>query len=329
MGETTIGRTRISKSRNGCGECRRKRSKCDEHHPTCWNCARRKVECPGYTRELKWSTKHERFRTPRARVATTRQTALPLCQEYEPAIQATDIKVPTQAHADEDANTKSPTLSERQSDASHDSHAGSSDDLGIRDEGTETTPSSVGEPYTSGSELHLESRQHNDNQHYDEELEYSDQVIRSPSTKNGLVNSPGIRQYLATWNESLPTNRYRSVDRLFSHYFDNICRVMSCFDSTTNPYRTEIPSILHSSPYIFNCMMGMAAAHMANFDKEMAVTAISYQTEAMESLKLHMNCLLPLRNFQETNPHNSTYETLLGAIMLGLTSVRLRCRRCY
>ncbi|KAF2031237.1 hypothetical protein EK21DRAFT_88170 [Setomelanomma holmii] len=50
-----------TKSRNGCGRCKLKRLKCDETAPSCLQCKKRNVACPGYEKTLKWSTKYEVF----------------------------------------------------------------------------------------------------------------------------------------------------------------------------------------------------------------------------------------------------------------------------
>ncbi|KAF7192522.1 Beauvericin cluster-specific repressor BEA4 [Pseudocercospora fuligena] len=365
MGEPTTGRPKISKSRNGCGECKRKRMKCDEHLPTCWNCAHRKVECPGYTRELKWSTKYEKFKTPRSRAksAATRRTASPLRQEFQQVIQAigsrrstlvslSDEETPsatggnihvankfhltTNRPADDEVVTETPRQERRRSSSS--SHASDCAQKAQADDAPLNSGSDHGQDTIAlnptfqhdlpDSQLREASEPHDicgpDSQHLDADQDLmrdseddDEEVGRSPSFESALVSSPGLQQYLALWNEFAPSSDDRAVDRLVPHYFETICRVMSCFDSTTNPYRTDIPGVLHSSPYIFNCMMGMAAAHMANYEKDMAVTAISYQTEAMQSLQLQMSGLLPLSSI---NGGGTTYQTLLGTIMLGMTS---------
>lgn len=38
----------------GCHTCRRRRVKCDEVHPTCERCAKAKIKCEGYARDLKF-----------------------------------------------------------------------------------------------------------------------------------------------------------------------------------------------------------------------------------------------------------------------------------
>ncbi|KAL5118378.1 hypothetical protein ACEQ8H_003727 [Pleosporales sp. CAS-2024a] len=54
-------KTKKTKSRNGCGRCKLKRLKCDETAPSCLQCNKRNVACPGYEKTLKWSTKYEVF----------------------------------------------------------------------------------------------------------------------------------------------------------------------------------------------------------------------------------------------------------------------------
>ncbi|EME78839.1 uncharacterized protein MYCFIDRAFT_43729 [Pseudocercospora fijiensis CIRAD86] len=356
-------RAKISKSRNGCGECKRKRMKCDEHLPSCWNCAHRKVECPGYTRELKWSTKYEKFKTPRPRTksaAAAERTSSLLRQQFQEVIQAIGSRRATlgslsdeespgarNAHecylgpstlSDDEALVKTPWVERRPSSSSsradtNPQDAGAEDALLNCSSGYDQHSIALHSPIQHDmpesqlcepSQAHATSRQGDrqlaDDQDVMQDSDYDDddeEAFRSPSFESALVSSPGLQQYLSLWNDFVPSSEDRAVDRLFPHYFETVCRVMSCFDSTQNPYRTDIPDALHSSPYVFNCMMGMAAAHMANYDKEMALTAISYQTEAMESLQLQMSGLLP---FDSVNGGATTYQTLLGTIMLGMTS---------
>ncbi|KAH8804746.1 fungal-specific transcription factor domain-containing protein [Xylogone sp. PMI_703] len=51
---------RAPKSRSGCLRCKAKRLKCDETKPSCYQCSRKQVTCPGYaSKPLVWSTKYE------------------------------------------------------------------------------------------------------------------------------------------------------------------------------------------------------------------------------------------------------------------------------
>jgi hypothetical protein len=49
-------KTKKTKSRSGCKMCKQKRLKCDEAKPFCNQCVRRGRTCPGYRREIRWST---------------------------------------------------------------------------------------------------------------------------------------------------------------------------------------------------------------------------------------------------------------------------------
>ncbi|KAF4551715.1 Fungal specific transcription factor domain-containing protein 26 [Elsinoe fawcettii] len=48
VGNDGVAKPKQTKSRTGCQACKDKRLKCDEKKPTCDNCKRRNVPCPGY-----------------------------------------------------------------------------------------------------------------------------------------------------------------------------------------------------------------------------------------------------------------------------------------
>jgi hypothetical protein len=50
-----VERRFFSRSRTGCGTCRKRKKKCDEAKPTCGNCIRGNFACAGYTKEIPWS----------------------------------------------------------------------------------------------------------------------------------------------------------------------------------------------------------------------------------------------------------------------------------
>ncbi|RAH65207.1 Zn(II)2Cys6 transcription factor [Aspergillus aculeatinus CBS 121060] len=58
--KTSNPRKRV-KSRAGCRTCKQRRLKCDEKLPSCSRCEKRGLSCPGYTRNVKWSDKYERW----------------------------------------------------------------------------------------------------------------------------------------------------------------------------------------------------------------------------------------------------------------------------
>ncbi|KAF0317825.1 C6 finger domain-containing protein [Colletotrichum asianum] len=44
----------VTRSRDGCANCKRRKRKCDEARPECGPCIRRGLECEGYTKPLRW-----------------------------------------------------------------------------------------------------------------------------------------------------------------------------------------------------------------------------------------------------------------------------------
>lgn len=45
-----------TKSRSGCLTCKKKRLKCDEQKPFCYNCIKKQIQCGGYATNFKWKT---------------------------------------------------------------------------------------------------------------------------------------------------------------------------------------------------------------------------------------------------------------------------------
>ncbi|CAH6718670.1 hypothetical protein CLIB1444_01S11936 [[Candida] jaroonii] len=45
---------KLTKSRNGCLTCKKKRLKCDETKPACLKCLKKNIECGGYATKFKW-----------------------------------------------------------------------------------------------------------------------------------------------------------------------------------------------------------------------------------------------------------------------------------
>ena len=326
--------------------------KCDEGKPTCQNCAYRKVECPGYARDLKWSTKYERFK-PTKQKPSPRRPASPLQSQFQQVLRAisgpTVIEVAKTAAATPspskqlDCNVATEYAKSPEDDDDHLTTVSSPRDeqnMGVNDprSPSHTIESSVREHTTANHDESticvdndLDDNAHPDpvsDQHHshDEEEEEEEEVLDYTETE--VVNSSGYT-FTLDWTQAFaPTVGLRygdeSSEKLLKHYFDAACRIMSCYDSKTNPYRTTIPNLQMSSTHIRACMMGMSASHMANFVNEMKVTAMRYQTEAVEEIA----SLLPVQS-----PHRrssvgsaSTYEMLLGTIMLGMTSVsELNC----
>ncbi|EDK38608.2 hypothetical protein PGUG_02706 [Meyerozyma guilliermondii ATCC 6260] len=51
---------KVTKSRNGCITCKKRRIKCDETKPRCNNCVQKAIDCGGYATNFKWRSLNEK-----------------------------------------------------------------------------------------------------------------------------------------------------------------------------------------------------------------------------------------------------------------------------
>lgn len=310
---------KILKSRSGCGECRKKRMKCDETKPTCKNCAYRKKTCPGYVRNLKWSTKYEKFRPSKRHGNRSGESAIHASQDIDHSLKTMMIPPASVGNGSEASGTgqevSDPSGISRLVCSHHISGHGPQQEPLARRSIVRKVRSS----------LQDQSDILSDDQHHgavvsdlgavlDESLEAIEEAAATASDTSvaGASNAIVPRQLTMVYE-------HEADSRLEKYYYDTACRIMSCYDSVTNPYRTVIPILCSPSSALRNCMMGMSAAHMAVFATDMAEVAITYQMEAFKQMSSSLPGFRALDNGPP--PHASTYETLLGTIMLGMTSV--------
>lgn len=107
---------------------------------------------------------------------------------------------------------------------------------------------------------------------------------------------------------------------LLSHYYSDICQVVSSFDSSQNPYRSIISAMIRDSPVIFNCVMTMSASHLSQLGNN-GSAHLTFQTEAISHIA---------KGIAEIGSGSKTRDDLLLGIMtLGMTAVRKKLRYCY
>ncbi|KAI5363365.1 putative zn(2)-C6 fungal-type DNA-binding domain, fungal transcription factor [Septoria linicola] len=317
---------KVLKSRSGCGECRKKRMKCDESKPTCKNCAYRKKKCPGYLRDLKWSTKYERFRSSEQNSGVSGDLISPSSRGPNEALQTTATTaagVTSGGDAEETvqqrlnvpvgevgvilrtAEGRGTAFAEHQV-SSVAAHTRRTTRLCIAEGGTSSPPASSADlAFQRATCLTREAL-------LDESARrLCDVAAASDSTMQQVY-------YMTVPRKTAVKLEHEAASRLEKYYYDTACRIMSCYDSVTNPYRTVIPVLCSPSSALRNCMMGMSAAHMAVFAKDMAEVAIAYQMEAFKQMSSNLPGSRAIDKCLTTS--TSTYEKLLGTIMLGMTS---------
>ncbi|KAK5037031.1 hypothetical protein LTR13_004836 [Exophiala sideris] len=99
---------------------------------------------------------------------------------------------------------------------------------------------------------------------------------------------------------------------LVGYYFNNVCPVISCFDSPTNIFRRELPSLMRGSETISLCIQAIATARLSQYESSRIEAKIPLRNRALKSLSTDIGRLT------ETGAHVD--ETLiLASVMLGMS----------
>lgn len=137
------------------------------------------------------------------------------------------------------------------------------------------------------------------------------------------------------------TTLYTPTDRqsfMLNHYFVVICQVISNFDSAANPFRIEVSSMLNTSPLLYHCILSLSAAHLHQNDTGQANISLQYQTEAISNLSKQLEETSGFKSKEPGTTHAGSSgnrisrslvvkdDVLLGAILLGMTSVGLQSK---
>ncbi|KAL4747061.1 hypothetical protein BDW72DRAFT_206831 [Aspergillus terricola var. indicus] len=287
MAETRpLPRNRI-KTRTGCLRCKQRRIKCDETHPHCNQCTRRAYDCPGYQRPLKWSSKYE--------VAANNDAAPRNDARSKPTTKALtpDLTV----------DTSTPILSPSASVlASTLRHLPTSTGLAEQD----------GPLYTASPDASFPEFEFNNisPRQYGETSSSFFDFMQLPDAFDTSVRD------WADLSVPLPLPLEDQDTRISRHYFFNVCRINSCFDSRKNPMRLHIHEKMAYCGLIYHCVLSMSAAHEGSIDS----TALTYRSKAVTCLQSE---LTQLRETTDSERHlesaTDLSSALLGCILLGMT----------
>ncbi|KAH8666114.1 fungal-specific transcription factor domain-containing protein [Ilyonectria robusta] len=316
---------RTLKSRSGCATCKRRRVKCDEGEPSCRRCTKTGLECPGYSRPVRWSTKYEKN-------SITHLDSANSCAESFAWFES---------HAKKLSTAIAPP-----------SPAGLLTIMGHRDE-PRVRPdqaSTIESPSTTVS-LQIESPNLEDQNHESPALSagssLANQFDLSPAPSTGDIFEESADDVLANEDMELIEPCFGDCDLslslyapteqssvLLDHYFSLTCRITSCFDSLYNPFRSEVSRMIVDSPLVFNCVMSMSAAHLYQNDQGNGSGAIplGFQTEAISLLSIELAKIAGMEVESQGSevvelgavvPRQTSLvrdDVLLGIILLGMTS---------
>ncbi|PYI06805.1 hypothetical protein BO78DRAFT_314519 [Aspergillus sclerotiicarbonarius CBS 121057] len=294
------------KTRTGCLRCKQRRVKCDETHPHCSQCTRRGFDCPGYKRPLKWSSKYEiradgaDFRKGTNPPSSSRTESASISAVGIDALQIpSPFSIPwTSAMSSQPDGSDSEALSARGLNGS-----------------------------LSVSNLGPGERQNNASSRNEHNIGLTNAPINTQMPEEQLNHDLDDATDWAEWAHfslplSLPPPLEDQESGISRHYFVQVCRVNSCFDSEVNFFRVEVGSLMISSPLIYHCVLSMSAAHLATLKGDLVTTALDHRARALSCLKSE---IMRLKDGNEGNrlATNKTSEALLGSVLLGMTDASM------
>ncbi|RSL77714.1 hypothetical protein CEP51_008851 [Fusarium floridanum] len=305
---------RKRKSRSGCSVCKKRRLKCDEQQPSCRRCINIGVECPGYARPVRWSTKYEKGTSSSTIVDLEGDTSSWFDSEARKLSNAIEPSNSPQSRQNEDPDLTI-VVSTADSPLSFNTTASPMNSLQSEAPSISDTHISANQSVPSPS-LPISSSWHG---FVDDSNEAEAEQVSTSS--------------LADDNTSLTC--YKPVEQsslLLDHYFSNICQMNSAFDSLHNPFRSEVSRMIINSPLLFYCILSMSAAHLYQGDEPKSRIALEFQTEAISHLSIELSQLdtttpkavedidtipapLAVRKVDRVQD-----DVLLGVILLGMTS---------
>lgn len=303
---------------------------------------KRKVTCPGYKRDLKWSDKHEVLSIWRSGIPPARDAArIPIVDHLSPtepnllveAIQPTLIRQrthiapPAQSHSSAtDKDSSSQTRPQHDNDPgpavfsaaatkfNNDNDKSSADIL--RDDLREWLASH--EPMTL--------------------LEQQDWTW----TLDGLALSCDEASAFVTTLECRDAAAAQGSEfnqALVQYFFDHLCGIHTVLDDTAERFKALVRRYLSSSPLLHKSVVCMAAAHCFQDEESMLPMCLECHTAAVRSLSEAVFQIETVLEQSTGSPRNSALsdnsmlrkleETLLASIILGFCAVSVALLYSY
>lgn len=280
----------------GCLHCKQRKIKCDETLPQCNQCTRKALDCPGYVRPLKWSSKYETW--------NSNDTPKEVPRDLNRSVR----------HLTNNAKEHDNVLPQTPTDLAY--VEGSSS--------VERGPASTS--YHQNHTINTNSSEADISFDPDKLLEPF--LFSRSSTENLLFDTTmqGQSIDIATlWDDLLapfPQITEDRCTRLSRHYFSTVCRINCCFDSSKNLFRVWVAESMHSCPLLYHCILSMSASHLAVIQQsDLVPVALEHRAEAMSRLGTE---ILGVDLHSNLKPHSSfegISRALVSCILLGMTDV--------
>ena len=291
--------------------CKQKRLKCDEAKPFCQQCVRRGRTCPGYRREIRWSTiissVHGKTRPPPndSTQAEPAGDALPQAARTEPlqpSVTTSDILQVNTGATDWNGIFAS--------------------DFWLGDEwtGVETDPTQASGPeieWTNGTEGNDLSVPASDL----ESLEAIENVqgrlntvsARSAEVPTDQSHISALMPTRKTDNLGFPcTNPVDLSTTLVEYWFSHVCSMWSTYDSPQNWYRNLAAATWHHSEPVYYALQAMSASVLVDSLPHLKRSLPSLTVQAAQSINSAVQANLTLKGDQATSLPTDLLLAVMG-----------------
>ncbi|CAG7564359.1 unnamed protein product [Fusarium equiseti] len=321
-GASSAGRPAAKKkvairSRSGCLTCRNKHLKCDEAKPDCNVCISRGVQCGGYQRGLRWSTKHEktaeladqkfrlsaspcpsvkkrRGRPPKKQVDTASMSSFTTASSaFSPSEQGSFGEFMLDASPQSQAMEfgQNVQLQETQLSPAEDFMAQFSMDLPVEGMEFGWTPDALDltptQEFTENNELALFPMQQN----------YSTLFLPPPITDLS--------------------------SQLVEYWFRDVCSLWSQYDSPTNSNRMMATALWSTSEAVSTSLQSMSSAYLSSRMPHMKKTSISMMKNATDVIEAELRVVKSSPNL-DTVPMGLIYGLFcIGTSICWLNATQL------
>ncbi|KAH7317002.1 fungal-specific transcription factor domain-containing protein [Stachybotrys elegans] len=299
-------RKNITRSRNGCAVCKSKRLKCDEARPYCSRCTRLGIPCPGYKKQIRWAKGSEASTASTSSTAAAAAVPSPTGATAVPPLDTDDTV--DQSYAEFEA----PNLFHNFANVSY-----ASDDLTI----SSASPSSQLPCLPMSDAPYLQQQQQqqqlpspsyvpstpssSESQEHEREGSWLESLNGAESERSVVIHQKPRYQHRTVPVQQPPPLPQALQDHstvLVEYYFKEVCGMMSCYDSTMNPYRTTVSGIWTFTPSLYCIMQSMAAACLSEVSPGLAAVGRRLEDNAVtllakdvtESSQLHTSSLMAL-----------------------------------
>lgn len=270
--------------------------------PSCGPCCKKGLECPGYSRPVKWC---QQYNPATLKDARTREHCQSRSQSLETGNGSQDLQLTPPLYEKGSAYVDRMTIPQLWDYALDGSLYGNEIESFLEVDQNLSTPD---------FDLELTSRDEPDKSTeflghtQTDDLQAGDLLDINADTFNLILSRAESSQFTPPLFKIMPSDQTMVLS---DHYFSLICSINSCFDSPYNPFRSYVAGLMLSCPLVFHCVMTMSAAHICRRKKEMADAVLEHRNEAISCLTLEE----PGKGSRDIK-----VETILGSILLGMTS---------